>query len=145
MAQELIKVLLVEDNPGDARLLQSSLADAKLSQFELTHVQRLAEALNCLRGESYDVVLLDLGLPDSHGLDTLLLARAQTSEIPIVVLSGLDDEALAVKTVQEGAQDYLIKGQGDSSLLVRSIRYAIERKRAENALISSKTQLNAVL
>lgn len=134
MSPKPIQVLLVEDNLGDARLLQELLDEAAPTQFELTHVQRLAEALACLEGEAYDVVLLDLGLPDSHGVDTVVQVAAVAPSVPIVVLTGLQDEELAVRAVREGAQDYLIKGQIDGTLLARSIRYATERKWAEGAL-----------
>ncbi|MBI2953370.1 MAG: diguanylate cyclase [Chloroflexi bacterium] len=124
-----IKILLVEDNPGDARLIQGALAEAGAAQFELAHCQRLGDALERLDREPYDVILLDLSLPDGHGIDTLVRAHEQAPGVPIVVLTGLDDETLALKTLQTGAQDYLIKGQVESDLLVRSIRYAIERQR----------------
>jgi serine phosphatase RsbU (regulator of sigma subunit) len=129
-----IQVLLVEDNPGDARLLQLSLAEATSAQFELTHVERLADALQRLSTQTFDVVLLDLSLPDSRQIDTFRRTRAHAPQLPIIVLTGLDDETLAVETVHEGAQDYLVKGHVDSHLLVRAIRYAIERKRAQEQL-----------
>ena len=133
-----IKVLLVEDNPGDAFQLQQALADAGSSDFVVTHVQRLGEAQEHLREDAYAAVLLDLGLPDSHGLETLVLMRSEAPAVPIVVLTGFEDEALALEGVQKGAQDYLGKGQIDGKLLTRSIRYAIERKEAEEALRRSE-------
>lgn len=129
-----IKVLLVEDNPGDARLLRETLAEVTSAQTELTHVEQLGEARQRLGGERFDVVLLDLCLPDSQGLETFLKMRDRTPEVPIVVITGLDDETLAVKAVEQGAQDYLVKGQANGNLLVRAVRYAIERKRAEAKL-----------
>ncbi len=126
-----IKILLVEDNPGDARLLREMLAQAAPGQFQLTLVERLGAALQSLGQASFDLVLLDLSLPDSHGLETFLQVRDQESGLPIIVLSGLDDEALAVRAVREGAQDYLVKGQVDGDLLVRAMRYAIERGQTE--------------
>jgi signal transduction histidine kinase len=135
MSSEPIKVLLVEDNLGDARLLYEGLQEALPEQFQMTHVRRLSEALEYLWEETCNVVLLDLGLPDSHGLDTLVLTRAQAPGVPIVVLTGFQDEALAVEALKEGAQDYLVKGQVDSKLLARSMRYAIARKAAEEALL----------
>jgi signal transduction histidine kinase len=135
MSSEPIKILLVEDNLGDARLLYEGLQEALPEQFQMTHVRRLSETLEYLWEETCDVVLLDLGLPDSHGLDTLVLSRAQAPDVPIVVLTGFEDEALAVEALKEGAQDYLVKGQVDSNLLVRSMRYAIARKAAEVALL----------
>ena len=135
MSSELIKVLLVEDNLGDARLLYEGLEEALPRQFQMTHVRRLSEALEYLWEETCDVVLLDLGLPDSHGIDTLVVTRAQAPGVPIVVLTGFQDEALAVEALKGGAQDYLVKGQVDSKLLGRSLRYAIVRKATEEALL----------
>ena len=135
MSSEPIKVLLVEDNLGDARLLYEGLEEALPEQFQMTHVRRLSEALEYLWEEACNVVLLDLGLPDSHGLDTLVVMRAQAPGVPIVVLTGFQDEALAVEALKGGAQDYLVKGQVDSKLLGRSMRYAIVRKATEEALL----------
>jgi len=134
MKGEGIKVLLVEDNHGDARLIKEMLTEARGNPFDAECADLLATGLEHLAQGGIDVVLLDLGLPDSRGLDTLVKVQAQVLGVPIVVLTGLDDEALAVEAVKEGAQDYLVKGQVDSNLLGRSIRYAIERKRAEEAL-----------
>ncbi len=133
MNSKIIKVLLVEDNAGDARLIQEALMESEATLFSFTHVQRFSDALTRLSEESYDAVLLDLGLPDSHGLDTLVQARERAPDVPIVVLTGFGDEGLAVRAVQEGAQDYLVKGQVDNGVLIRSVRYAIERKRVEEA------------
>lgn len=135
MSTEPTKVLLVEDNLGDARLLYEGLEEALPEQFQMTHVRRLSEALEYLWEETCDVVLLDLGLPDSHGLDTLVVTRAQAPGVPIVVLTGFQDEALAAEALHGGAQDYLVKGQVDSKLLARSLRYAIVRKATEQALL----------
>ena len=135
MSTESTRVLLVEDNLGDARLLYEGLAEALPDQFRMTHVRRLSEALEYLWQETCDVVLLDLGLPDSHGLDTLVVTRAQAPGVPIVVLTGFQDDALAAEALKGGAQDYLVKGQVDSKLLARSLRYAIVRKATEQALL----------
>jgi signal transduction histidine kinase len=135
MSSERIKVLLVEDNLGDAGLLYEGLEEALPGQFQTTHVRRLSEALEYLWEETCDVVLLDLGLPDSHGLDTLVVTRAQAPGVPIVVLTGFQDEALAVEALKGGAQDYLVKGQVDGKLLGRTMRYAIVRKSTEEALL----------
>jgi len=135
MSTERIKVLLVEDNLGDAGLLYEALEEAAPEQFDMTHVRRLSEALEYLWEETCDVVLLDLGLPDSHGLDTLVVTRAQAPNVPIVVLTGFQDEALAVEALKGGAQDYLVKGQVDGKLLGRTMRYAIVRKSTEEALL----------
>ncbi len=136
-----MKVLLVEDNPGDVRLIQEMLKEVGTAQFKLGYVVRLNEALQRLGEEAFDMVLLDLGLPDSQGLDTLIRVHAQVPDVPIVVLTALADGDLGVKAVQQGAQDYLVKGQVDSSLLVRTMRYAIERKRAEEKLRQSEEKL----
>ncbi len=126
-----MRVLLVEDNPGDARLLREALVDAGSGRVELTHVERLSTALQRLDKEHFDVILLDLSLSDERGLETLKRAREQKPEVPVIVLTGIDDEVLAVNAVREGAQDYLVKGQVDGNLLVRAMRYAVERKRAD--------------
>jgi two-component system, cell cycle sensor histidine kinase and response regulator CckA len=110
------------------------LHTSKSVLFQLTYVEYLSEALQQLAVERFDVVLLDLSLPDSLGLETFTMLRAQALAVPVVVLTGLNDETLALEAVKEGAQDYLVKGQLEGNLLVRAIRYAIERKRAEEAL-----------
>ena len=129
-----IRVLLVEDNPVDARLFTELLRKAGASHLRVVQVDRLAAALDRLNRDSFDVMLLDLSLPDASGLDTLVRAHPHAPKIPIVVLTGHDDEALAVRAVRAGAQDYLVKGHVDGELLVRSIRYASERGRALDAL-----------
>lgn len=135
MANHPIKILLVEDNPGDVLLLQETLADITHFELELAHVDQLANALNRLQSETFDVVLLDLLLPDSEGLETFVQIYNQVPLTPIVVLTGMADETLALRAMQAGAQDYLVKGQASGSdLLMRSIRYAIERKRNEAVL-----------
>jgi len=133
-----IKVLLVEDSPVDSRLLQLLLGESKTMHFSWTCVGRLADALPKLRDEHFDVVLSDLTLPDSHGFETFKSLHAQAAGMPIIVLSGTDDENMAFKAVREGAQDYLVKGKVDTHVLVRSITYAIERHRAERALHESE-------
>ena len=140
-----INVLLVEDNPGDARLLQMALADVDSAQFQFTHVRRLGDIADCLRDALYDVILLDLGLPDSTGLVTLLVARYLAPTVAIVVLTGLDDESLAIQAVQNGAQDYLVKGQWDARLLVRSILYAIQRQRTAQEIEASLAEKEDLL
>jgi signal transduction histidine kinase len=133
---EAIEILLVEDNPGDARLLREMLI-ANSSQVELTHVERLDAALQRLEVASFDVLLLDLSLPDEQGLDTLIRTHTQAPHVPIIVITGLDDEVLAIEAVRGGAQDYLVKTQvaeSNGHLLMRAIHYAIERKRAEKEL-----------
>jgi len=136
-----IKILLIEDNPGDVRLIQEMLADEKGNLFTLECHDRLSGALHRLTDNGVDVILLDLGLPDSQGLDTYAKVHAQFPRLPIVVLSGLHDETVAVRAVRKGAQDYLVKGQIDGKLLVRAIRYAIERMKAEEALLRARDEL----
>ncbi len=138
-------VLLVEDNPGDARLIQIELDELGERRFELCTVDQLGPALQRLERERFDVMLLDLSLPDSQGIDTVLRASGAMPDLPIVVLTGLDDEELAVTTMQRGAQDYLVKGCMDGRALARSMRYAIERKRAEVALREVTTLQRAIL
>jgi len=125
----LIKVLLVEDNAGDARLMREMLADSDTTQFEVTHVKRLDEGLRQFESSDFNLMLLDLWLPDGEGLDTVARALAAVSNAPIVVMTSHDDESLAVKAVQSGAQDYLVKGQVDTRGLARTIRHAVERHR----------------
>lgn len=134
MADQLIKVLLIEDNPGDVRLLQEYLSDVTTTRFNVQQVEDLALALKYLAQDSFDVILLDLSLPDSQGLETFVKIHSQTPTIPIVVLTGLDDEALVLKAMQAGAQDYLVKGQVNGDLLTRAMRYAIERQRSEQRI-----------
>jgi diguanylate cyclase (GGDEF)-like protein len=130
----VIKVLLVEDNPGDARLIRQMLAEASATVFDLNHVEELRDAYKCLKEDDYDVVMVDLSLPNMRGTKTVDEIQSEFPKVPIVVLSGLSDEALAVKAVEGGAQDYVVKGQGDGNLVSRSLRYAIERKRVEEHL-----------
>src|SRR5436190_1223886 len=137
-----IRVLLVEDNPGDARLLRELLQEAGGSQFDLVHVDRLGEALKLLKHERFPVVLLDLSLPDAQGLDNISRLNSHAEGTPIVVLTGLNDEDVAVKALQQGAQDYLVKGQVDGQLLVRSLRYAIQRQKIEEVLKSHNKELS---
>ena len=139
-----IRVLLVEDNPGDARLLREMLQEAGPARYDLIHLQRLEEARRRLKEERPDVVLLDLLLPDSHGLDTFRQVHACAPSVPILVLSGDNDEALAAQAVREGAQDYLVKGQTNSPLLARAMRYAIERKRREREMETFTTVATAL-
>jgi PAS domain S-box-containing protein len=128
------KVLLVEDNVPDARLLAEYLSEVPGQPFELEQVVSIRDGLERLAKGGIDLILLDLSLPDSSGLASFHSIHASAPDLPIIVLSGQDDESLAIKTVHEGAQDYLVKGHVDPRLLVRSMRYAIERKRVEEAL-----------
>ncbi|MGA2228502.1 MAG: ATP-binding protein [Syntrophobacteraceae bacterium] len=132
-----IKVLLIEDNPADARFIAEIIRTGRhASRFDLIHKSRLRDGLQYLKESErpVDAILLDLSLPDSQGFDTFLGLLTEASDLPIIVLTGIDDETVATRAVQEGAQDYLAKGQVDGALLSRSILYAIERKRTEKAL-----------
>ncbi|MBI1878173.1 MAG: response regulator, partial [Chloroflexi bacterium] len=136
-----MKILLIEDNPGDAFLLEEVLAEVDAAQFELKHMKRLDEALNYLANEQVEVILLDLSLPDSHRRETFQQVQDAAPELPIVILTGFDDEAFAVKAIRQGAQDYLIKDQVDGRLLARVLCYAIERKRADEELTQTAAEL----
>ena len=136
-----VKVLLVEDSPSDAALVEESLLQSGLGQFEFTHVETLAEAMRQARQSSFDVALLDLTLPDSSGPETFLRARAGAPALPIVVMTSIADEAIGLEAVRHGIQDYLIKGQTHGRQTARSIRYAIERKRSEEALKQAEAAL----
>ena len=138
-------VLLVEDNPGDARLLREMFDLEGMKSTELTHVGSLGDLEKHLAGHPVDVILLDLGLPDAQGLEAVKRARAAAPRVALVVLTGMDDEALAVQALQEGAQDYLIKGQIDRRGLRRALRYAIERKIMEDALSEEKERAQVTL
>ncbi|MHA3772145.1 PP2C family protein-serine/threonine phosphatase [Verrucomicrobiota bacterium sgz303538] len=136
MSDRSIRVLVVEDNPTDALLVRAALEGSRLAKFEVKEADSLSEAMRCICEESFDVVLLDLGLPDSYGIETYHKIRAASPpHAPaIIVVSGLHDEAVAVEALKAGAQDYLLKTYQMSELLPRSIRYAIERKRAQDEI-----------
>ncbi|MEA5618103.1 hybrid sensor histidine kinase/response regulator [Cronbergia sp. UHCC 0137] len=129
-----VKILLIEDNLAEARLLQEFLKQAASQEYNLVHVQRLREGINQLNQHNYDVILLDLTLPDSQGLSSLPLLISKSPSTPIVVLTNTNDEELAIEAVREGAQDYLVKRQVNCDVLVRSLRYAIERKQVLESL-----------
>ncbi len=144
----MINLLLIEDNPGDARLIQEYLRDVKNVEFSFQHADRLAAGLEILESSDIQVILLDLKLPDSTGLGSLEKIFNVAPHVPIVVLTGLNDETTAIKAVQKGAQDYLVKDKVESNLLVRSVRYAIERKRAEEEhqkLIEQRVRALAII
>jgi phosphoserine phosphatase RsbU/P len=146
MEEERVRILLVEDDPDDVYIMQNLLGDRWHGPYELVNVELLSAAIERCQEERFDVVLLDLGLPDSNGLETFFSIYAHAGDVPIVVLSGLSDERAAVKAVQAGAQDYLVKGQLTDRLLVRSLRYAIERSRrhhAEEALLDTSEEFRA--
>lgn len=141
MINPILRILLVEDNPGDVRLIQEWMRVSKRVSYRLEHADCLAAGLKRLEDEQFDAVLLDLGLPDSQGLDTLKQLCTRVPDIPILVLTGLQDEQVGLQAVKEGAQDYLIKGQVSESLITRSITYALERKRNEVLIRESERHL----
>jgi PAS domain S-box-containing protein len=135
----ITKLLLIEDNPGDARLLREMFKEQGSHNTEVTHVGSMAAAEKHLATHVVDIILLDLGLPDAEGLDAVRRVHAAAPRVPLVVLTILDDESMAVRALQEGAQDYLIKGHIESGLL-RALRYAIERKIMEEVLSDERTR-----
>ncbi len=128
------KLLLVEDNPGDALLIREMLKEAGAGMFELTVAGTLSQGTTCLAGSRFDLILLDLSLPDSQGINTFVQIHSYAPDIPVVVLTGAQDEVSAMQIMRAGAQDYLAKGEIEAALLVRSIRYAIERQGLISAL-----------
>lgn len=138
-------VLLIEDNQGDARLLREMLREGGAYNTKLTHVANMSDAEAQLAVPVVDVILLDLGLPDTQGLGAVRRAHAAAPKIPLVVLTGLDDDTIALQALQEGAQDYLVKGQLDTRGLLRALRYAIERKTMEEALFAEKERAQITL
>lgn len=143
MNTDPIQVLIVEDNPADTFLVRESLANMSRPRFELTYAQRLADAVSFLKQRRFDVVLLDLGLPDSQGLASFRALRDQAPGLPIVVLTGMPDETATVEALQAGAQDYLIKGEVTGPAMASAIRYAIYRGRAEQELKRAKEAAEA--
>jgi diguanylate cyclase (GGDEF)-like protein len=134
MSDSLNTILLIEDNPGDARLIELMLAEDPESPFRVSCVDRLSRGLEFLTSEKPGLVLLDLSLPDSQGLDTFDKVYAHSPTVPIIVLTGNDDHIIALSAVKTGAQDYLVKGKLDRELLVRAMQYSIERKRYQEQL-----------
>lgn len=135
-----VSILLVEDNPGDVRLTRELLAEVSSFEFDLEHVEKLADAIAGLQKRRFDVMLLDLSLPDSHGVEGIGALQRLAPTTPIVVLTGRSDDGVAIDVLQAGAEDYLIKGMGDGQLMVRAIRYSIERARARLLLLEAKTK-----
>ena len=125
-------VLLIEDNLGDARLVQEMLADAEGNSFRVHTADSLVAALDALAHEEFDVALVDLSLPDSHGLETLLTVQRHAPGLPIVALTGLKSESMALAAVQQGAQDYLVKGTLTTESLVRALQYAMMRRHSSS-------------
>ncbi|MBI1884491.1 MAG: HAMP domain-containing histidine kinase [Chlamydiae bacterium] len=142
MPEKPLQVLLVEDNPGDARFLQEMLTEADIHDLSLHWVDELKKALACLHTGNIDVVLSDLNLPDSHMLDTFLELQKNAPSLPIVIMTGsFEEEQWAAEALRQGAQDYLIKGKIDAHMLLRTLRYAIERKRHQEVLKQYSTKL----
>ena len=145
MNTEFIKILLIEDNPDSIQLLQDELMSKDGNvEYRLECVERLSTGIEYLNKESFDVILLDLQLPDSQGMDTILEIQKITQDMPIIVLSNHDDESFAVKAVQMGAQDYLVKESANRTLLVRSIRYSIERHQMIKKLEQAQEELQRI-
>ncbi|MDB6131005.1 MAG: putative sensor protein [Verrucomicrobiales bacterium] len=144
MDRKALKVLLVEDNDDDIVFLRRILNHSELAQFQLETEHTLKGALSRIEGENFDLLLLDLSLPDSKGLDTFFAAQQKTKDLPIIVLSGLDDETIAIKAVHAGAQDYLAKGKVDGQLLSRAIVYAIERTQSRLALLGAEEKFRSI-
>jgi len=134
---DVIRVLLIEDNPGYAEVIRIMLEKVRDACFDVVSVRQLSEGLQGLSDEHIDVVLVDLKLPDSQGIDTFNKVYAKRPDVPIIVLTVTDNDELAFNAVQKGAQDYLVKDQVDAKLLVRAIRYGIERKRMEDMLLNA--------
>jgi DNA-binding NarL/FixJ family response regulator len=132
MLKKNIHILLIEDNPGDVRLLRVMLGKSEL-MYSLEHAGTLSDGLVKLTEHAFDVILLDMNLPDSSGLDSIPEIKRVAPRMPIVMLTGLDDEETAVSALQLGIQDYLLKDRIDRTLLLRSLRYAVERKRILDA------------
>lgn len=142
MADNLIRTLHLEDNPADARLVKEIFADAVSragsAPWALSQVTQLSQALDALGAERFDIVLADLSLPDAQGMDSIKRIRHAAPQTAIVVMSGLADETLAMQAVQEGAQDYLFKNEVTGSLLLRAVRYAVERQRLQEELAQAR-------
>ncbi len=142
---KLTRILIIEDNFKDVRLIQEMLKEIPSFNFEFKHVERLNEGIKSIKKDKFDVLLLDLNLPDSTGIETFIEAYKSAPHLPIVILSGAADEEAAVDAVHEGAQDYLRKGEVDGKLLARSIFYAIERKQIEEELVKHRNHLEELV
>jgi DNA-binding NtrC family response regulator len=142
METKTIAVLLIEDNPDDVLLIQRYLSVSSRVAYRVTHVDRLADGLEIQKSVNFDVILLDLGLPDGPaGIKTFETVAAHAPSVPIIVLTGHDDDTIAIESVQRGAQDYLVKGQVTGNMLGRSIQYAIERKKLITQLENSAREI----
>lgn len=144
MEQQIISILHFEDNPGDAILIRDVLEDVGNIDFRIKQIERLSDGLRQLSHTNTDIILLDLNLPDSKGLGTFEEVKKVAGNIPIIIMSGLSDENLALKAVKQGAQDYLVKGQVGANLLVRTIRYGIERQKLWTELRQAIDQIKTL-
>lgn len=129
--REIVSVLLVEDNAADARVTEDALTSSSRVHFRIERADRLSDALGRIARDTFDLILLDLTLPDSWGLDTFVRIHDASPNTPVIVLTGLDDETLGIMAVQQGAQEYLVKSQSSGTLLVRCVRYALQRHRLQ--------------
>src|SRR5581483_9878981 len=139
-----IRVLLIEDNLDDVTFLRRTLQRVTGTHFQLEPARSLAEGLEKLKVGGIDVVLVDLSLPDSSGLETFSAIKAQARDTPVIVLSGLDDETVAVNAVHAGAEDYLVKGRVDSQLITRAIIYAMERMESRRAIVKAEEKFRGI-
>jgi DNA-binding NtrC family response regulator len=139
-----ISILHIEDNPADVVLVQEILAEAKEFSGTVLHAGLLAQGLARLDAEAVDIILLDLSLPDSSGKSTFRAVKERARDTPVIIMTGLNDEQTAINAVREGAQDYLVKSQVDANLLVRSIRYAIEREKLSSELRQAMARIKTL-
>ena len=140
MTTQPLKILMVEDNRADAVLLRETLLDIEPGAFDLSWDDCVEKALERLKRNGFDAILLDLTLPDSQGLATLDLVQSAAKGIPLIVVTGIEDEELAIRAIRQGAQDYLVKGRSDGRGIARAIRYAVDRKKAEEAIRASEAR-----
>jgi DNA-binding NtrC family response regulator len=139
-----IHILHIEDNPADVVLIQEILAEAKEFSCTVHHAGLLSLGLEKLTTDTVDIILLDLNLPDSAGKSTFQAVKERARDTPVIIMTGLDDEHAAINAVREGAQDYLVKSQVDANLLVRSIRYAIEREKLSSELRQAMARIKTL-
>jgi len=144
VTENKLHILLIEDNPGDARLIKEMLSESTL-QYSVGHSQTLSDGLEKLNSTHFDAIFLDFNLPDCEGLDSIPRIKKAAPKTPIVMLTGLDDENTAVCALRTGAQDYLVKGKIDIDALARSLRYSIERKRAEGEIETYNKRLEILV
>lgn len=140
-----IRVLLIEDDTGFARMVQNMITEIEGEPFSFERVENLEKGIDRLKDGEIDVILLDLLLPDSEGIFTFFKLREVSGDIPVVVMSSLEDDETAILAVREGAQDYLFKGIVNPAVLIRSIRHSIERKRNRDELRETREELEALL